>query len=237
MIINQYYLECLSHASYLVGDEASGTAVVIDPRRDIAEYVRDAEHLGLRITHVIETHLHADFLTGHLELAAATGADIVFGEAAPVEFAAVKLADGDGSIWATSDCRSSPRPVTLPSRSASRRRTAPSDRAVRRLTGDTLFIGDVGRPDLLAGGPHRGRPGPEPVPVAAQKVMALPDATKVYPAHGAGSACGKNLSTENMSTMGEQRRFNYALRPVGGCFVAMVTEGQPRLPATSSTTP
>ena len=94
MIINQYYLECLSHASYLVGDETSGTAVVIDPRRDIAEYVRDAEHLGLRITHVIETHLHADFLSGHLELAAATGADIVFGEAAPVEFAAVKLADG-----------------------------------------------------------------------------------------------------------------------------------------------
>ena len=94
VIVNQYYLECLSHASYLVGDETSGTAVVIDPRRDIAEYVADAEHLGLRITHVMETHLHADFLSGHLELAAATGADIVFGEAAPVEFEAVKLPDG-----------------------------------------------------------------------------------------------------------------------------------------------
>ena len=233
MIINQYYLECLSHASYLVGDEASGTAVVIDPRRDIAEYVADAEHLGLRITHVIETHLHADFLSGHLELAAATGAVIVFGDAAPVEFEAVKLADGAWidlgrvrlQVLATPG--HTPESICITAYESSE-----SVEPTCVFTGDTLFIGDVGRPDLLASVGHTAEDlGRMLYRSLREKVMPLPDAVKVYPAHGAGSACGKNLSTETMSTMGEQRVLNCALQPMSeDAFVAMVTEGQPAAP-------
>ena len=233
MIINQYYLECLSHASYLVGDEASGTAVVIDPRRDIAEYVRDAEHLGLRITHVIETHLHADFLSGHLELAAATGADIVFGEAAPVEFAAVKLADGAWIDLGHVRLQILATPGHTPESICITAYESPeATEPACVFTGDTLFIGDVGRPDLLASVGHTADDlGRSLYRSLREKVMALPDATKVYPAHGAGSACGKNLSTETMSTMGEQRQLNYALQPMSeDAFVAMVTEGQPAAP-------
>ncbi len=233
MIINQYYLECLSHASYLVGDEESGTAVVIDPRRDIAEYVADAERLGLRITHVIETHLHADFLSGHLELAAATGAEIVFGAAAPVEFAALKLADGSWIDLGEVRLQILETPGHTPESiciTAYDSLAATEPTAV--FTGDTLFIGDVGRPDLLASVGHTADDLARSLYRSLrEKVMTLPDGVKVYPAHGAGSACGKNLSTETMSTMGEQRAFNYALQPMSEeSFVDMVTEGQPAAP-------
>lgn len=233
MIIHQYYLECLSHASYLVGDETSGTAVVIDPRRDIAEYVADAEHLGLRITHVVETHLHADFLSGHLELAAATGADIVFGEAAPVEFDAVKLPDGAWIDLGHVRLQVLATPGHTPESICITAYESPeATEPACVFTGDTLFIGDVGRPDLLASVGHTAEDlGRSLYRSLREKVMPLPDPVKVYPAHGAGSACGKNLSTETMSTMGEQRAFNYALQPMSEeTFVAMVTEGQPAAP-------
>jgi len=233
MIVSQYYLECLSHASYLVGDETSGTAVVIDPRRDIAEYVADADRLGLRITHVIETHLHADFLSGHLELAAATGAQIVFGEAAPVEFAATKLPDGAWIDLGHVRLQILATPGHTPESICITAYDSPDAKEPECVfTGDTLFIGDVGRPDLLASVGHTAEDlGRMLYRSLREKVMLLPDATKVYPAHGAGSACGKNLSTETMSTMREQRALNYALQPMSeDDFVAMVTEGQPAAP-------
>lgn len=233
MIVNQYYLECLSHASYLVGDESSGTAVVIDPRRDIAEYLADAASLGLTITHVIETHLHADFLSGHLELAAATGAEIVFGEAAPVEFEATKLPDGAWIDLGRVRLQILATPGHTPESICITAYESPDAlEPVCVFTGDTLFIGDVGRPDLLASVGHTAEDlGRALYRSLREKVMALPDAVKVYPAHGAGSACGKNLSTETMSTMAEQRALNYALQPMSeDAFLAMVTEGQPAAP-------
>lgn len=232
MILNQYYLECLSHASYLVGDETSGKAVVIDPRRDVAEYVADAERLGLTITHVIETHLHADFLSGHLELAAATGAEIVFGEAAPVEFAAVKMADGSWIDLGSVRLQILETPGHTPESICITAYEGDADEPSCVFTGDTLFIGDVGRPDLLSSVGHSADDlGQKLYHSLHDKLMPLPDAVKVYPAHGAGSACGKNLSTETMSTMGEQRALNYALQPMTEQqFVDIVTEGQPAAP-------
>ncbi len=233
MIVNQYYLECLSHASYLVGDEASGTAVVIDPRRDVAEYVADAEKLGLRITHVINTHLHADFLSGHLELAAATGAEMVFGKAAPVEFAAMLVADGTWIDMGQVRLQVLETPGHTPeSICITAYESADAAEPTCVFTGDTLFIGDVGRPDLLASvGVTADELGRMLYHSLHTKLIPLADDVKVYPAHGAGSACGKNLSTETMSTMREQRALNYALQPMSeDDFVAIVTDGQPAAP-------
>ncbi|MBI1351464.1 MAG: MBL fold metallo-hydrolase [Actinomycetales bacterium] len=233
MIINQYYLECLSHASYLVGDEASGTAVVIDPRRDVAEYLADADRLGLRITHVINTHLHADFLSGHLELAAATGAEMVFGKAAPVEFAALLVADGTWIDMGHVRLQVLETPGHTPESICITAYDGPDATEPECVfTGDTLFIGDVGRPDLLASvGVTADELGRMLYHSLHDKLIPLADDVKVYPAHGAGSACGKNLSTETMSTMREQRALNYALQPMSeDDFVAIVTDGQPAAP-------
>jgi hydroxyacylglutathione hydrolase len=233
MKFEQYYLDCLSHASYLVGDETSGVAAVVDPRRDVAEYVADAEAAGLRIAYVIETHFHADFLSGHLELAAATGAEIVFGAAATPEFPARLVADGDrlalGEV--VLEFRATPG-HTPESTSIVVWEHADDPEPWGVLTGDTLFIGDVGRPDLLASiGVTADELGSLLYDSLRDKLLTLPDATRVWPAHGAGSACGKNLSTATMSTIGEQRRENYALQPMSrDRFVELVTEGQPAAP-------
>ena len=242
MKFNQYYLECLSHASYLIGDESTGRAVVIDPQRDIAEYLADAEAAGLTIELVIETHFHADFLSGHLELAAATGAKIVYSSVAQAEFDTMGVADGErytlgahGSDAVTLEFRHTPG-HTPESMSIVVYEHA-GDVAAGRVpfgvfTGDTLFIGDVGRPDLLASiGFSREELADMLYDSLHTKLMSLPDATTVYPAHGAGSACGKNLSTELSSTIGEQKATNYALRaPDKATFMALVTEGQPPAP-------
>ena len=229
----QYYLDCLSQASYLIGDETTGRAAVVDPRRDIQEYLDDAAASGLSIDYVIETHVHADFLSGHLELAAATGAEIVYGEAADLHFPHRKVADGEriGLGQVTLEFRATPG-HTPESICVVVWESPGADAPFGVLTGDTLFIGDVGRPDLLSA---QGR---TPEDMARElyrslhtRLLTLPDATRVYPAHGAGSACGKNLSTEKASTIGEQRRSNYALRlGTVGEFVAAVTEGQPPQP-------
>ena len=230
----QYYLDCLSQASYLIGDETTGRAAVVDPRRDIQEYLDDAAADGLSIDYVIETHVHADFLSGHLELAAATGATIVYGEAADLRFAHRKMSDGEriGLGQVTLEFRATPG-HTPESVCVVVWESPGADAPFGVLTGDTLFIGDVGRPDLLSA---QGR---TPEDMARElyrslhaSLLSLPDATRVYPAHGAGSACGKNLSTEKASTIGEQRRSNYALRlGTVGEFVAAVTEGQPPQPS------
>jgi glyoxylase-like metal-dependent hydrolase (beta-lactamase superfamily II)/rhodanese-related sulfurtransferase len=235
MVFEQFYLQCLSHASYLVGDEGSGRAVVVDPQRDVGLYVDAAAAHGVTIERVIETHVHADFLSGHLELAAQTGAVISYGAGAEVEFAIEPLTDGArlslGDV--TLEIRATPghTPESISVVVYEHADAAPFG----VLTGDTLFIGDVGRPDLLT----TAGSGISADDLARRlyhslhdTLLKLPDATQVFPAHGAGSACGKHLSTETSSTMGEQRRTNYALAPMTeDHFVAIVTEGQPVAPA------
>ncbi|MBV5242276.1 MULTISPECIES: MBL fold metallo-hydrolase [Mycolicibacterium] len=230
----QYYLDCLSHASYLIADETTGRAVVVDPQRDVAEYLSDAEEFGYTIELVIETHFHADFLSGHLELAEATGAKIVYSSVAETEFESMGVADGEryslGDV--TLEFRHTPG-HTPESMSIVVYEHADDQVPYGVLTGDALFIGDVGRPDLLASiGFTREELAEKLYDSLHNKLMTLPDATRVYPAHGAGSACGKNLSTDLWSTMGEQKETNYALRaPDKATFMALVTEGQPPAPS------
>ncbi|MEE2031996.1 rhodanese-like domain-containing protein [Rhodococcus chondri] len=233
MILEQYYIECLSHASYLIGDEGSGQAVVVDPRRDIGEYLDDAAKHGLTIEGVINTHFHADFVSGHLELVEATGAWIGFGESAETDYPIRRLGDGErislgeveleilatpGHTWESISVLVREHPGAVPT-------------AV--LTGDSLFIGDVGRPDLvnlgdgsttdLARAMYR---------TVHEKLLTLSDQVTVMPAHGAGSSCGKNLSTELTSTIGKQRATNPSVQPMSeDAFVALITEGQPAAPA------
>lgn len=234
MIFEQHYLECLSQASYVIGDETTGRAAVVDPRRDIGVYLDSAAEHGLTIEWVLETHFHADFLSGHLELAEATGATIGYGPGAETEFASRALHDGErislGEV--ALEVRHTPG-HTPESMSIVVWEHADAEAPYGVLTGDTLFIGDVGRPDLLSS------VGVTAVELAGRlydslhtKLLTLPDETKVYPAHGAGSACGKNLSTDTFSTIGEQRTSNYALAPMTReDFIAVVTEGQPSAPA------
>jgi glyoxylase-like metal-dependent hydrolase (beta-lactamase superfamily II)/rhodanese-related sulfurtransferase len=233
MIFTQHYLDCLSQASYLIGDETTGRAVVVDPRRDIDEYLGEATEHGLRIERVIETHIHADFLSGHLELAAATGAQISYGEGAEVEFPIEPLQDGQRMSLGQITLEILATPGHTPeSISIVVYEHADDDIPYGVLTGDALFVGDVGRPDLcvtpdssvddLAATLHRS---------LQDKLLQLPDATRVFPAHGAGSTCGKRLSSETSSTIGEQRKTNYALQAKDvDQFVAEVTEGQPVRP-------
>lgn len=233
MKLVQYYLDCLSQASYLIADEASGRAVVVDPRRDIGEYVRDAADLGVSIELIVETHFHADFLSGHLELAAATGAGIAYSSVAETEFESRKLTDGERFSLGDVELEILHTPGHTPeSLSVVVYERGSNDVPYAVLTGDALFIGDVGRPDLLSSiGFSRDELANQLYDSLHDKLMALPDSTLVYPAHGAGSACGKNLSTETSSTIGEQRRTNYALlAPDRETFVALVTEGQPPAP-------
>lgn len=237
MRFQSYYLECLSHASYLIGDETTGRAVVIDPQRDVSGYIADAAAWGLSIELVIETHFHADFLSGHLELAAATGARIVYSSAASTEFEVMSVADGEryslGDVVV--EFRHTPGHTPESMSVVVWEHAADIDGGVPFgvFTGDTLFIGDVGRPDLLASiGFTREELADMLYESLHGKLMVLPDATAVYPAHGAGSACGKNLSTELSSTIGEQKVSNYALRaPDKATFMALVTEGQPPAPS------
>ena len=231
MFFRQYYLGCLSHASYLVGDTSTGVAAVIDPQRDVAEYLADAEAHGLTIRYVLETHFHADFLSGHLELAAATGATIGYGRAAEgrAEFPIVTYSHGDRITLGRVELEVLETPGHTPeSISIVVRPDKDSPSPYGVLTGDTLFIGDVGRPDLLASvGVTADDLGRQLYHSLHDTLLALPDHTKVFPAHGAGSACGKNLSTETVSTIGEQRTTNYALAPMSeNEFVEAVTEGQ-----------
>ncbi|MCP5029320.1 MAG: MBL fold metallo-hydrolase [Actinomycetia bacterium] len=233
MIFTQYYLDCLSHASYLIGDETTGRAVVVDPRRDVSEYVADAQKAGLTIDLALETHFHADFLSGHLELAEATGAAIGFGAAAKPQFQARLFEDGEkyrlGEI--VLEVRHTPG-HTPESISIVVWENANDETPYGVLTGDTLFIGDVGRPDLLvAAGVSMEDLASQLYDSLHDKIMTLPGDTRVYPAHGAGSACGKNLSTETWSTLANQLETNYALNIEDRAeFVATVTEGQPPAP-------
>lgn len=231
MIFKQFYLGCLAQASYLIGD--GGEAAVIDPRRDVDEYLAEAKAQGLTIKHIIETHLHADFVSGHLELAERTGAKIHIGHRARAGFPHVPMHEGDvvrvGQV--TLRCLETPG-HTPESISIAVVDEKISPQPCKILTGDTLFIGEVGRPDLV------GTKGHTAQEMAAMlydslwnKILKLPDQVEVYPAHGAGSLCGRNISKETFSTLGEQRRSNYALKPMSkDDFIALTTADLPEVP-------
>lgn len=278
MYFKQFYLGCLAHASYLIGSE--GEAAVVDPQRDVDQYLAEAEAQGLRIKYVIETHLHADFVSGHRELAERTGAEIVFGKEAGATFPHRPVQEGDEITIGKVVLRFIETPGHTPESISvlvidteagqgeeGKRRTGEEgkrgtvkgevglrqevefslepgqdgDHSLQRqtpqpqkiLTGDTLFVGDVGRPDLAGG------KGYTPSMMAAMmydtlhsKLLKLPNDVEVYPAHGAGSMCGRNLSSETSSTIGEQRRSNYALQPMSkDAFVRMMTVDLPEAPA------
>jgi glyoxylase-like metal-dependent hydrolase (beta-lactamase superfamily II)/rhodanese-related sulfurtransferase len=238
MILKQYYLGCLSQASYLVADEQSRRAVVVDPRRDVDEYVTDAEAAGLRIELVVLTHVHADFIPGHTELAQRTGASIAMGEVSPVSFPIRRLADGERIplgdpdtgvvLQVLSTPGHTPESITL---AVFEHGTDAAPHAI--LTGDTLFLGDVGRPDLLgAAGRSSADMAKDLYRSLRGKILPLPDSVLVYPGHGAGSACGKALSSDTVSTLGVQRESNYALAPMTEEeFVGVVTHGLGAPPA------
>jgi hydroxyacylglutathione hydrolase len=228
MFFRQYELACLSLFSYLIGDTATGRAVVVDPQRDVSQYLADAAANGLTIERVIETHFHADFLSGHLELAAATGAVISYGEEARADFPIETLHDGqllslgDVTLEVLATPGHTPESISIVVRDAS------GADPWRVLTGDALFIGDVGRPDLLASvGWTADQLARRLYRSLHDKLLPLPDETLVFPAHGAGSACGKSMSSAPTSTIGEQRVTNYALQPMSEDeFVEAVLQGQ-----------
>ena len=259
MRFKQFYLGCLAHASYYIGSD--GEAAIIDPQRDVQQYLDEAEANGQKIKYVIETHSHADFVSGHLELAGKTGAQIIYGQRAATQFPTLKVKDGDelhvGNIKLTfletpghtpegitiiAEDRSEDTPVldaVAPAayrEEGSPRSEAHEDQSVlaplKMFTGDTLFIGDVGRPDLI------GSKGFTSEQMAGmlydsvhEKLLKFPDETEIYPAHGAGSLCGKSLSKETWSTLGEQRKFNYALQPMSKDeFIKLVASDQPEVP-------
>jgi hydroxyacylglutathione hydrolase len=232
MQFKQFYLGCLSHASYYIG--SGSEAAIIDPQRDVQQYLEEADLHGQKIKYVIETHSHADFVSGHLELAKKTGAQIVYGQRANTQFPALKAKDGDelslGDVTLSfmETPGHTPEGITIVA-------TDNSDPSAPRkmFTGDTLFIGDVGRPDLVGSkGFTAEQMGEMLYDSLHEKILKFPDETEVYPAHGAGSLCGKSLSKETWSTLGQQRKFNYALQPMSkGEFVKIVAADQPEVPA------
>jgi DMSO/TMAO reductase YedYZ molybdopterin-dependent catalytic subunit/glyoxylase-like metal-dependent hydrolase (beta-lactamase superfamily II) len=235
VILKQFYLGCLAHASYLVADEACGAAAVVDPQRDVDEYVAQAHRLGCRIGHVFLTHFHADFVAGHLELRDLEGARIYLGARAEADYDFTALGDhesvqlGQVRLEVLETPGHSPESISI----LVYDQTKDAEHPYAVLSGDTLFIGDVGRPDLRASlGWSAEELGGLLYDSLQTKLLPLPDETLLYPAHGAGSLCGKNLSTDTVSTIGVQRRYNYALQPMGREeFVSVVTAELPDTPA------
>ena len=232
MYFKQFYLGCLAHASYLIGSE--GEAAVVDPQRDVDQYLEEAKLQGMKIKYVIETHLHADFVSGHHELAERTGAKIVFGEKAGVTFEHQYVRDGEvltvgkGRLRILETPGHTPESISIVVEDPER-----PGKPTKVLTGDTLFIGDVGRPDLAGGKGYKAEQMAGMLyDSLRQKLMTLPDEVEVYPAHGAGSMCGRNISNETSSTIGQQRLFNYALKPMSKeAFVKMMITDLPEAPA------
>jgi hydroxyacylglutathione hydrolase len=243
MYFEQFYLTCLAHASYMIGSE--GEAAVVDPQRDVDIYLKAAAEQNLKIRHIFETHLHADFVSGHKELAARTGAKIYIGAQANAEFPHVPLTDGFEVKMGAVRIRALETPGHTPesvclvitdeekpsegksSESKSERKAA---QPCAVLTGDTLFIGDVGRPDLSKTHTSRELAGLL-YDSLHEKLLALPDAVMVYPAHGAGSLCGRAMRAERSSTIGTERLTNYALQIASREeFVGQLTANLPSRP-------
>ncbi len=234
MIFKQYYLEPLSHASYLIGDESTHLATIIDPQRDIEQYLHDLMAQGLTLQYVFLTHFHADFVAGHLELQKETGAEICLGAQAQADYAFYPVRHGYEIKLGTVGLRVLETPGHTPEGISILvyDQVLSLEKPYAVLSGDTLFVDDVGRPDLMAS------VGGDPILMAQdlydslhQQLLTLPDETLVYPAHGAGSLCGKKLGINSFSTMGTQREDNYALQPMPkAIFVKFVTTDQPEAP-------
>lgn len=227
--VERFYLGCLAHASYMVASE--GIAAVIDPQRDVDIYLDSAASKNWRIEYIIETHLHADFVSGHRELAERTGAQIYLGAGSGAEFAHVAAKDGDQIQFGQCCLRFLQTPGhTLESLCILMNDRCAPDRPAAVFTGDTLFVGDVGRPDLS--------PTHTPQQLARimyqsihEKLLTLPDDTEIFPAHGAGSLCGRQMSSESYSTIGKQRQSNYALLArTSEEFVHLLTDNLPARP-------
>ena len=214
MKFKQFYLGCLAHASYYIGSETE--AAIIDPQRDVQQYLDEAAANGQRIKYIIETHSHADFVSGHLELSEKTGAEIVYGTRAKTEFPTHKVKDGDVLSVGKVNLKFLETPGHTPDGiTVLAENTEDSSEPLKMFTGDTLFVGDVGRPDLVGSrGFNAEQMGAMLYDSIHEKILPLPDETEVYPAHGAGSLCGKSLSKETWSTLGVQRKMNYALQPM-----------------------
>src|SRR5688572_26370185 len=231
MQFKQFYLGCLAHASYYIG--SGGEAAVFDPQRDVEQYLDEAKANNQKIKYVIETHSHADFVSGHIELAKKTGAQIVYGERANTEFPTLKVKDGDELSVGKIKLKfletpgHTPEGITILAEN-----TENGDEPLKMFTGDTLFIGDVGRPDLVGSKGFTAEQMAEMLYDSLNdKILPMPDETEIYPAHGAGSLCGKSLSKETWSTLGLQRRLNYALQPMSKEeFVKIVACDQPAVP-------
>jgi glyoxylase-like metal-dependent hydrolase (beta-lactamase superfamily II)/rhodanese-related sulfurtransferase len=231
MKFKQFYLGCLAHASYYIG--SAGEAAIIDPQRDVQQYIDEAEANGEKIKYIIETHSHADFVSGHLELAGKTGAEIIYGARANTTFPTHKVKDGDKLTVGKVNLEFLETPGHTPEGITILARDSESpDAPAKMFTGDTLFIGDVGRPDLIGSkGFTAEQMGSMLYDSLHEKIMPLPDETEVYPAHGAGSLCGKSLSDETWSTLGNQKQFNYALQPMTKEeFIEIVAADQPEVP-------
>ena len=227
--VERFYLGCLAHASYMVGSE--GVAAVIDPQRDVDIYLEAAARNGWKIEYIIETHVHADFVSGHRELAERTRAHIYLGVGSGAEFLHVAVTDGDEIEFGQCCLRFLQTPGhTLESICILMDDRSQPDRPASVFTGDTLFVGDVGRPDLS--------PTHTPQQLAAimfqsihEKLLTLPDDTEIFPAHGAGSLCGRQMSSESSSTIGKQRQSNYALLArTSEEFVHLLTDNLPARP-------
>ncbi len=234
MYFKRYYLGCLAHASYMIADEETKIAAVIDPQRDIDQYLEDAAAHGFEIRYVFLTHFHADFVAGHIELREKTGARIYLGAQGDAEYQRTPVKDGDVVEFGKVRLSVLETPGHTPeSISILVHDLEKSDRVPHAvLTGDVLFIGDVGRPDLLASiGVTADQLADMLYDSLHNKLMQLPDETLIFPAHGAGSLCGKQLSHEASSTIGEQKRYNYALQPMTRDeFRKLVTADQPEAP-------
>ncbi|HEV2882546.1 MAG TPA: rhodanese-like domain-containing protein [Pyrinomonadaceae bacterium] len=231
MYFKQFYLSCLAHASYMIGSE--GEAAVVDPQRDVEQYIAESAAQGLKIKYVIETHLHADFVSGHCELAARTGAEIIYSRHANAAFPHRAVRDGDE----VNVGRVTLRFIETPGHTPESMSVLVIDRDVsaepqKVLTGDTLFIGDVGRPDLSGSRGHTAEAMAATLYESLHdKLLKLDDTVEVFPAHGAGSMCGRNISKETSSTIGQQRKFNYALAAMPKDeFVRMMTTNMPAAP-------
>lgn len=232
MKIEQIYTGCLAQGAYYI--ESDGEAVVIDPLREVEPYIQKAQRNGAKIKYVFETHFHADFVSGHLDLSEQTGAPIVYGPTAEPSFTAYIAKDGDEFTVGKLRFRLLHTPGhTMESSCYLLKDETGKDIAL--FSGDTLFIGDVGRPDLAqkAANMTKEQLAGELFDSLRAKVMPLPDDIIVYPAHGAGSACGKNMSKETTDTLGHQKKVNYALRANMSReeFIKEVTEGLATPPA------
>lgn len=227
--VERFYLGCLAHASYTIGSE--GVAAVIDPQRDVDLYLDTAAAKGWKIEHIIETHLHADFVSGHLELAQRTGARIYLGAGSGARFLHVAATDGSEVRFGLCRLRFLETPGhTIESICIQMNDLGQPDRPAAVFTGDTLFIGDVGRPDL-SGSYTPGQLAEMLYHSLHLKLMPLPDDTEIFPAHGAGSLCGRQMSSESSSTIGRQKQTNYALlAPDCETFVHLLTDNLPAAP-------